>query len=129
MAPRARRWTAGTRAYSRFMASGIARSGCGMIHGAERWNTVRLRTRGWIAGPIWMADAPVPTMPTRRPSSGVSWSHWAEWNTSPSNASNRSGTRGLLSRPGAAIRRVGPQRPLRGLDLATPRRRRPSARR
>ncbi len=43
------------------------RSMRGMTHGGVRWKSVSFRTCGWIAGTIWMAEAPVPIMATRLP--------------------------------------------------------------
>jgi hypothetical protein len=45
----------------------IARSTRGSTHGGVRWNSVSRPTSGWIAGTIWIADAPVPTTATRLP--------------------------------------------------------------
>ncbi len=45
----------------------IGRSARGITHGGVRCSTVSRPTFGWIAGTIWMAEAPVPTMATRLP--------------------------------------------------------------
>lgn len=45
----------------------MARSIRRMTQGGVRWKRVSLPTRGWMAGTIWMAEAPVPIMATRLP--------------------------------------------------------------
>ena len=45
----------------------IARSTRGITHGGVRWKRVSFATFGWMAGTIWMAEAPVPIMATRLP--------------------------------------------------------------
>jgi hypothetical protein len=37
------------------------------MYGAERWNTVRCSTAGWMCGTNWIALAPVPITATRFP--------------------------------------------------------------
>src|SRR5919198_1372549 len=56
-----------------------------MTHGAVRWYTSRCATSSTIAGPIWIADAPVPINATRLPLSEASWFQRAEWNNAPAN--------------------------------------------
>ena len=45
----------------------MARSTRGITQGGVRWRTVSFATSGWMAGTIWMAEAPVPTIATRLP--------------------------------------------------------------
>ena len=45
----------------------IARSARGITHGGVRWKRVSCATSGWMAGTIWMAEAPVPITATRLP--------------------------------------------------------------
>jgi len=72
-----------------------------MTHGGVRWYTSRWATRGWMAGTIWIADAPVPISATRSPAREWSWSQRAEWNTVPAKSASpgRSGIDGDTSAP------------------------------
>ena len=58
-----------------------------------------------MAGTIWMAEAPVPTTATRRPSSRAWWFQRAEWNTSPGKVPSpgMSGSAGSDSGPAPAM--------------------------
>ena len=77
---------------------------CGMTHGGVRWKTCSRATSGWIAGTIWIADAPVPITATRSPRRSWSWSQRAEWNVAPPNVPSPAiwGRCGSVSEPGAA---------------------------
>ena len=76
-----------------------------MTHGGVRWKTCSRATSGWIAGTIWIADAPVPITATRSPRRSWSWSQRAEWNVAPPNVPRPAiwGRCGSVSDPGAAI--------------------------
>ncbi len=58
---------AGIRVCSQRSTPVILRSARGMTQGGVRWKTVSRPTSGWMAGTIWIADAPVPIMATRLP--------------------------------------------------------------
>ena len=76
-----------------------------MTHAGVRWNRVSRAATGWIAGTIWMADAPVPITATRLPARSARWSHRAEWKISPGNVSSpgMSGVDGVDRGPAAAM--------------------------
>jgi hypothetical protein len=78
----------------------------GRIHGGVRWKTWSWETFGWISGTNWIAEAPVPTTATLRPSSSAPWSHFAEWNAGPSKRSSPGsfGVAGSLRAPAAPTR-------------------------
>lgn len=78
-----------------------------------RWKSVSRPTLGWIAGTIWIAEAPVPTTATRLPVRSRSWSHWEEWKTWPGNSASpgSSGTAGSESGPVAETRASAVQQP------------------
>ncbi len=57
----------GSRRWSQRSAPLMARSTRGITQGGVRWKRVSRPTRGWTAGTIWMAEAPVPTTATRLP--------------------------------------------------------------
>ncbi len=103
----------GKRPCSRFSSSVMARSRRGRTQAGVRWNTVSFPTCGWIAGTIWAAEAPVPTIATRLPASGKSWSQREEWNTLPGKESRpgSSGICGSASGPAAATTASAVQRP------------------
>jgi hypothetical protein len=70
-----------------------------------RWKTVSRPTRGWIAGTICTAEAPVPITATRSPARSCSWFQRAEWKISPPNVSRPgiSGISGSWSGPVAEM--------------------------
>src|SRR3546814_20380100 len=72
-----------------------------MIHCGVRWNRSRWDTRSTSALVICTAEEPVPITPTRRPSTGTSWSHRAQWNAAPAKETRtaRSGTLGWWYKP------------------------------
>lgn len=78
----------GTLPCSQRSAPLMARSIRGITHGGVRWKRVSRPASGWIAGTIWIAEAPVPIIATRLPRRSAPWSHCAEWKTSPENESS-----------------------------------------
>ena len=70
-----------------------------------RWKTVSRSTSGAIAGITWIAEAPVPTTPTRLPRRSTEWSQRAVCIVCPANVSTpgMSGSFGWLKTPVAPI--------------------------
>ena len=68
----------------------MSRSIRGSTQPGVRWKTVIAATRGWMAGTIWTAEAPVPMTATRWPDRSASWSQRAEWQIVPRNRSSPS---------------------------------------
>ena len=63
-----RSWVVSGRARCSQRSAGlIARSTRGITQGGVRWKRVSRPTCDWMAGTIWMAEAPVPPMATRLP--------------------------------------------------------------